>query len=170
MAGNWALGEPRLSARFRLLYCKMRCVHEASFLACRRRVNSRTLPAVVLRLEVSVRAGRYGALRATGHELAAAPHVRHACRWRSCACGSAHAGVPRIFGPDLRDYGTHRCRRAAVRHYGAGGGVLVYVSIDGESGGAAGIAQAGSGVLAARLSSHLVDCSAVPLYGKLRGG
>ena len=32
MAGNWAVGKPRPTARFRLLYCKMRFGHEANFM------------------------------------------------------------------------------------------------------------------------------------------
>jgi hypothetical protein len=53
IAEIWELGETRPPARFRLLYCKMRLVHEANFLASRHRISRGLLPAAFLRVEVS---------------------------------------------------------------------------------------------------------------------
>src|SRR5580658_59451 len=170
MAQNWAVGEPRPSARFRPLYCKMRCAYEANFLACRRRIDSRSLPAAVLRLQVSFRSYRHGALRAIGSELAAASRLCHN-RGRGAGAGRfTYAGLPRILGCHLRDYEAHRSGRAAVCHAGPSGGGLVCLPAYGGSGGFAGVAQAEYGKLAARLYCDAVDCGAVPVHGELCGG
>ena len=58
----------------------------------------------------------------------------------------------------------------AVRHAGAIGGGLGRLPAHGGPRRDAGIAEAQSGKLAARLYSDAVDCRAVPLHGELRGG
>ena len=83
---------------------------------------------------------------------------------------SAHAGLPRVFGHYLCDYGPRGPGRAAVRHAGAGGGGLGCLPVDRRSRGAAGIAEAESGELAARLYRDAVDCRALPVHRKLCGG
>src|SRR5271169_348562 len=158
-------GQPRPSARFRLLYCKMRCVHEANFLAYRRRTDSRPLPAAVLRVQVSLCPNGYGALRTTGHELAAASCLLHSRGWSAGAGRSANAGLPSVFGPYLRHHGACGPGCAVLRRASSIGGGPGCLPADGGSGRDAGIAQAQSGELAARLYSDAVDRRAVPLYG-----
>src|SRR5580692_341016 len=170
MAGNWAVGEPRPSARFRLLYCKMRCVHEANFIAYRRGIGSRPLPAAVLCTQISLCSRRHGALRAVGDELAAAPCLRGHRGWRAGADGFADARFSGVSGGYFCDYATSRGRCAALRQAGASCGGFGRLSGDGWAGRFAGLVAAGPEKREARFCRDAVVGGALPFYGKLHGG
>jgi hypothetical protein len=122
----------------------MRFVYEANFLASRHRISSGPVPAAFLRAQVSHGFHGHRAVRADGRELAAAPRLRHDCRWGGCAGGSAHAGLPGVFGDYLRDYWAERAGRPRVRNGDAGGGGFVRVPGNRGARGFVGIAAAES--------------------------
>src|SRR6266513_4188596 len=64
------------SAPFRLLYCKMRGIDEASFLESPCRLDCGPLPEAVFRAEVSRQLRRHGSLRADRHKLVETPRLR----------------------------------------------------------------------------------------------
>src|SRR2546426_566518 len=81
---TWRHGRPiyiRLglspSARFRLLYCKMRGIDEASFLEFLCSVSCRPLPAARFRVEVACELRRHRSVRANRNKLAQAPCLRN---------------------------------------------------------------------------------------------
>src|SRR5580704_1660861 len=170
MAGNWAVGWPRPPARFRLLYCKMRCVHEANFLASRHRISSGPVPATFLRAQVSHGFRGHRAVRTDGRELAAAPRLRHDRGWGGHTGGPTHAALPCFFDDCLCDYGPDGAGRTIVCNRGTGGGGLVRVPGDRRARCFVGIAETESSKLEAGFHCHAVDCRALSVHRELYGG
>src|SRR5947208_2064692 len=129
MAANTAPTGRSPSARFRLLYCKMRFAGEANFLQLSSRADSGARPAPVFCVEISGKFRRHGSLRTDCHELAETPRLCHGRAWHNHARRSAHAWLSGLFSFDLRAERPHRGSRApvggSVEYSALGAGLIV---------------------------------------------